>query len=205
MAWTPISIIVPSELRTKCGKFGYDLVQHIKTHRMDGRKINKDWLSPMYQAMFKMCEVAGAMACDCVDDIDWDCTREDPGWDFILGGLKIDVKGTKSPQAKNLLYPCDKTQDFHRQDVDVFLMVWAAEHGTKNFGYCEVRGWSLKDEFFINKHIVTKADWRVYRMTAGTWALHQEFLMPMGVLIGRKWRDATDLRRAVFGGTATAA
>lgn len=206
-SWTPISVIVPSELRSKCGKFGYDIVQHIKANRMNGRfRINPDYLDVTKQAMSKVGECAGAMACG-VDpnDLDWDHTRMDPGYDFLLQTLKVDVKSTVSAGAKHLIYPCDKTQDFDRHNVDVFLMVWMAGHKDKNFGYCEARGWSFKDEFLINKHIVTKADWKVYRMTPGTWALPQAYLMPMGVLMGREWRDASDLRRAVLGWTTPTA
>jgi hypothetical protein len=201
--WTPITVLVPKELRSRCGVFGYDLVQHIKANRMDGRKIKKDWLDPRFQGLSKVCEVAGAMSCNALDQVDWDYTRVDPGWDFKRGGLRVDVKGTWSRNARYLIYPCDKTQEFDRHDVDVLMMVWTATEKDKNFGYCEVRGWSLKDEYRINKHIVTKGDWDRYRMTAGTWALSQAYLLPVEILLKREWRDAAHIRGEIFGGTAS--
>src|SRR5262245_33287125 len=205
--WTPVSVVVPPDQRSRCGKFGYDLVQHIKATRMDGRKIKPDWLHAEFQAMSKLCEVIGAMACGLEpDDLDWDYTREDPGWDFLLDDLKVDVKGTWVPDAHYLIYPWDKAGEFERHDTDALLMVWAVDHRRKNFGYGEARGYVTKRNFGLNRYVWTKQDWNERRkFKPGTWVMHERHLMPMGELVGGKWRNEAHARREIFGGLEAAA
>ena len=202
LAWTPISVIVPEKWIDRCREFGMGRARNQREER--GRNYSR-WSGRSSAAnlgLGKLGEVAAVLGCGGDPEVlDWDIKFDmvKPTWDFLLGKLKVEVKSSDNPQGKLIVYPVDRIRHFDAAEMDVMMFVWMAKPKTKNFGYCELRGWTLKDEFKLNKHIVTKAEWRRYHMSAGTWVLNQDFLMPMGTLVEREWRDVADLRSETFG------
>jgi len=139
------------------------------------RPIDKD---PIAQMMGKLCEVAGAIALGMNpdNDIKWH-DYADAGWDFVFNGLRIDVKGTDHPRGKLLIWPSSKTHFYHDVPFNALMMVWAAAENSPLLGYCEARGWVLKD-VFAEQHIAAGPN-DPRGLEVGTWSLHQKHLEPM--------------------------
>lgn len=92
--------------------------------------------------------------------LDWS-PKPDPGWDVEQFGLRIDVKGSRTPY---LIWPVTKNGYLHQCKADIFVLV--RQMGASDL--YEISGWTTVPYFIELHHVATARD----RLDAGTKHMH---------------------------------
>ena len=130
----------------------------------------------------RMCEVGVAvgLGLDPMEALDWDATKTDPGYDFMLNILSCDVKSSSHPQASRLIWPVTKKEMFDDHAAEALIWAWGDVPSRR----VEARGWINKETFKLQRK--TASHGTPPGLNNGTWFMDEADLWDIGHL---KTRD----------------